>query len=118
MMSRRVPPVTIRGKGWQGFTSGIAECWPGRCRHGLDEEGKAVLMDWPWAGSRCSWFDALSVLIDARVSDPSSPGVLHRPGWLEGCPLNGLLRVRFLAHLSGWRGGTYRGLLPSSPWAA
>ena len=37
----------------------------------IGSEGKAVLVDWPWAAHGAPWFDALSVLIDARVSDPS-----------------------------------------------
>jgi hypothetical protein len=37
----------------------------------IDSEGKAVIVDWPWAAHGASWFDALSVLIDARVNDPS-----------------------------------------------
>jgi len=37
----------------------------------IGSEGKVVLVDWPWAAHGAPWFDALSVLIDARVSDPS-----------------------------------------------
>jgi len=37
----------------------------------IDGEGKAVLVDWPLAARGVPWFDTLSVLIDARVSDPS-----------------------------------------------
>lgn len=37
----------------------------------IDSGGKAVLVDWPWAAHGAPWFDALSVLIDARASDPS-----------------------------------------------
>ena len=33
-------------------------------------DGGAVMVDWPWAARGASWFDALTVLIDARVSDP------------------------------------------------
>lgn len=37
----------------------------------VDGEGEAVIVDWPWAAHGAPWFDALTVLIDARVSDPS-----------------------------------------------
>ncbi|MEQ4520372.1 phosphotransferase [Pseudarthrobacter sp. B907] len=33
-------------------------------------DGGAVIVDWPWAARGASWFDALTVLIDAWVSDP------------------------------------------------
>lgn len=37
----------------------------------INQEQKAFIVDWPWAAHGASWFDALTVLIDARVSDPS-----------------------------------------------
>lgn len=52
----------------------------------IDREGKAVLVDWPWAARGAPWFDALSVLIDARVSDPScnTEAALHEHGVFAG----------------------------------
>jgi hypothetical protein len=34
--------------------------------------GRAVLVDWPWACIGAGWLDALTILINARVFDPSS----------------------------------------------
>ena len=36
----------------------------------IDGGGRAVIADWPWAAHGASWFDALTLLVDARVSDP------------------------------------------------
>ncbi|QDW31066.1 phosphotransferase [Arthrobacter sp. KBS0702] len=36
----------------------------------LTGDGGAILVDWPWAARGASWFDALTVLVDARVGDP------------------------------------------------
>jgi hypothetical protein len=36
----------------------------------IDGGGRAVIVDWPWAAHGASWFDALTLLVDARVSDP------------------------------------------------
>lgn len=36
----------------------------------LTGDDGAVIVDWPWAARGAPWFDALTVLIDARVSDP------------------------------------------------
>jgi aminoglycoside phosphotransferase len=33
----------------------------------LDDSGRAWLIDWPWAGIGVRWFDALTVLLDARL---------------------------------------------------
>lgn len=32
--------------------------------------GEAILVDWPWASIGCSWFDALTVLVNVLVFDP------------------------------------------------
>lgn len=37
----------------------------------IDGGGQAVIVDWPWAAHGASWLDALTILIDARVADPS-----------------------------------------------
>lgn len=37
----------------------------------IDRAGRAVIVDWPWAAHGASWFDALTLLVDARVSDPA-----------------------------------------------
>ena len=36
----------------------------------IDRDGRAVIVDWPWAAHGASWFDALTLLVDARVNDP------------------------------------------------
>ncbi len=36
----------------------------------LADEGRAVLIDWPWAVSGVGWMDALGYLIDQRMMDP------------------------------------------------
>ena len=37
----------------------------------IDRDGRAVIVDWPWAAHGASWFDALTLLVDARVNDPA-----------------------------------------------
>ena len=37
----------------------------------MDRDGRAVIVDWPWAAHGASWFDALTLLVDARVNDPA-----------------------------------------------
>lgn len=37
----------------------------------IDGGGRAVIVDWPWAAHGASWFDALTLLVDARVTDPA-----------------------------------------------
>ncbi|BCW68638.1 hypothetical protein NicSoilB4_34010 [Arthrobacter sp. NicSoilB4] len=37
----------------------------------IDGGGRAVIVDWPWAAHGASWFDALTLLVDARVNDPA-----------------------------------------------
>ena len=37
----------------------------------IDRDERAVIVDWPWAAHGASWFDALTLLVDARVNDPA-----------------------------------------------
>lgn len=37
----------------------------------LADDGRAVLIDWPWAVCGVGWMDALAYLIDQRMMDPS-----------------------------------------------
>ena len=37
----------------------------------IDRDGRAIIVDWPWAAHGASWFDALTLLVDARVNDPA-----------------------------------------------
>lgn len=37
----------------------------------LTEDGNVTIVDWPWAAIGAPWFDALTILIDVRVYDPS-----------------------------------------------
>jgi hypothetical protein len=36
----------------------------------LTKDGNVTVVDWPWAAIGAPWFDALTILIDARVYDP------------------------------------------------
>lgn len=37
----------------------------------LGEDGEVLLVDWPWASRGCAWYDALTVLVEARIFDPA-----------------------------------------------
>ena len=46
----------------------------------IDRDGRAVIVDWPWAAHGASWFDALTLLVDARVNDPGMRRRVSPPG--------------------------------------
>ena len=68
----------------------------------IGSEGKVVLVDWPWAAHGAPWFDALSVLIDARVSDPpcNTETILQEHGVFAGTEPKQVNAV--LASLAGY----------------
>ena len=37
----------------------------------LGEDGGVLLVDWPWASRGAAWYDALTVLVEARIFDPA-----------------------------------------------
>lgn len=47
-------------------------CWAkmGAC-FWLGEDGGVLLVDWPWASRGAAWYDALTVLVEARIFDPA-----------------------------------------------
>lgn len=36
-------------------------------------DGRAMVIDWPWAGVGAAWFDALTLLVNVRYYDPAAP---------------------------------------------
>lgn len=37
----------------------------------LGDGGEVLLVDWPWASRGAAWYDALTVLVEARIFDPA-----------------------------------------------